>query len=149
MSGVDGSGGSVSSTAYPAGMARPRTSQGHVLVVVLVGLAALIHGALVVWPGERPTWYLIGTSLVALAALVLAGAGLAAGRTRFGGDAEDGWLVACAAVGALGVLGGFGLALTGTGRGVDPWGIGSLLVDALTVRITVFTLRRFPAVQSG
>lgn len=118
------------------------------LVVVLVGLSAVVHGALAVLPGARPTWFLLVTSLVALAALVLAGAGLAAGRTRFGGDAEDAWLVACAAVGALGVLSGFGLALTSVAGGVDPWAIGVLLVDALTVRIAVFTLRRVPAVTS-
>jgi hypothetical protein len=68
-------------------------------------------------------------------------------RTRFGGDAEDAWLVACAAVGAVGVLGGLGLALTSVAGGVDPWGIGALLVDALTVRIAVFTLRRTPAAR--
>ncbi|MBN9103308.1 MULTISPECIES: hypothetical protein [unclassified Pseudonocardia] len=131
-------------------MANPRTSQGHVLVVVLVGLTAVVHGALLGLPGARPTWFLVVTSLVALAAVVLAGAGLAAGRVRFGGDAEDGWLVACAAVGALGVMSGFGLALTSVaGGGVLPWGIGALLVDALTVRIAVFTLRRVPSGQRG
>ena len=131
-------------------MANPRTSQGHVLVVVLVGLTALVHGALVGVPGGRPTWFLAVTSLVALAALVLAGAGLVVERTRFGGDAEDAWLVACAAVGAVGVMSGFGLALTSVaGGGMDPWGIGALLVDALTVRIAVFTLRRVPAGQRG
>lgn len=131
-------------------MAHPRTSQGHALVVGLVGLTAVVHGALLGLPGARPTWFLVVTALVALAALVLAGAGLAAGRTRFGGDAEDAWLVACAAVGAVGVMSGFGLALTSVaGGGVDPWGIGALLVDALTVRVAVFTLRRTPAGHTG
>ncbi len=131
-------------------MANPRTSQGHVLVVVLVGLTALVHAAMLGLPGARPMWFLAATFLVALAALVLAGAGLVAGRARFGGGAEDGWLVACAAVGALGVMSGFGLALTTVAGGaVDPWGIGALLVDALTVRIAVFTLRRVPAAHRG
>jgi hypothetical protein len=116
-----------------------------VLVVVLVALTATVHGALLGVPGQRSTWFLAATSVVALAALVLAVAGLAAGRTRFGGDAEDGWLVGCAAVGALGVLSGF--ALTLAGGGVDPWVIGALLVDALTVRVAVFTLRRVPATR--
>ena len=119
------------------------------LVVVLVGLTAVVHAALLGLPGAGPPWFLAVTSLVALAALVLAGAGLVAERARFGGDAEDGWLVACAAVAALGVMSGFGLTLASlAGRtGVDPWGVGALLVDALTVRIAVFTLRRVPAVR--
>jgi hypothetical protein len=130
-------------------MANPRSSQGHLLVVVLVGLTAAAHAALLAVPGERPGWFLVVTTLLAVAALALAGTGLAAGPARFGGAAEDRWLVACAAVGALGVMSGFGLALAslsgGSTGGVDPWGIGALLVDALTVRLSVFTLRRVPA----
>lgn len=129
-------------------MANPRSSQGHTLVAVLVGLTALAHGALVVVPSPRSVGVDVVSGLLALAAFVLLVAGLVVERARFGGAAEDAWLVACAATGAVGVALGLVLASLSFagGRGdVDLWSIGALLLDALTVRIAVFTLRRVPA----
>ncbi|MDT7709616.1 MAG: hypothetical protein QOG20_5223 [Pseudonocardiales bacterium] len=127
-------------------MANPRSSQGHTIVAVLVALTAVAHVALAVAPGAPP-WITAVSALVALAAVALLVAGLSVQRYRFGGPEEDLWLVACAIVGMVGVACGLVLAVVSVaGRGgVDPWGIGALLVDALAVRLAVFTLRRVPA----
>lgn len=127
-------------------MANPRSSQGHAFVAVLVGLTALAHGALALVPSVRPVWADVLSGLLALVALALLVVGLAVERARLGGGSEDGWLVACAGVGMVGVALCLVITLVSfsNGTGVDPWSVGALLVDALTVRIAVFTLRRVP-----
>jgi len=129
-------------------MANPRTSQGHTLVAVLIAATAVVHVALAAVPSARPGWVAAVSGLLTLVAAALLVAGLAAPRTRFGGDAEDAWLVACAATGAVGVALGLVVAylsFSGGRNDVDLLSIGALLMDALTVRIAVFTLRRVPA----
>jgi hypothetical protein len=126
-------------------MTQPRSSGGHAVVAVLVGLTALAHVALALAAG--PTWARALSGLLAVAAAALLAIGLAAPRARFGGDGEDGWLLACAATGAVGVASALALTLvlfSGGGR-TELWSLAPLLVDALTVRVAVFTLRRVPA----
>ncbi len=63
-------------------------------------------------------------------------------------------LLAAAGAGTIGVAGfliplvaallGFGAAVADP---IDPWGIGGHLLDALTVRLAVFTMRRMVRVQ--
>ena len=126
-------------------MVTPRSSRGHAIVAVLVGLTALAHIAVAAAPG--PGWARALSGLVAAAAVALLALGLGSPRARFGGDAEDGWLLACAATGAIGVASALALMLvsfSGGGR-AELWSLAPLLVDALTVRLAVFTLRRVPA----
>lgn len=126
-------------------MATPRSSGGHTVVAVLVGLTALAHTAVAAVPG--PAWTRALSGLLAVVALTVLVIGLSAPRARFGGDAEDGWLLAGAATGAVGVASALVVALvtfSGGGRG-DLWSLAPLIVDALTVRVAVFTLRRVPA----
>ena len=126
-------------------MAVPRSSTGHTIVAVLVGLTGLAHVA--VAATADPTWERAFSALLAVVSLVLLAVGLGVSQARFGGENEDGWLVACAATAAIGVASSLVLALatfSGGGRG-DLWILAPLLVDALTVRVAVFTLRRAPA----
>ncbi len=126
-------------------MATPRSSGGHTIVAVLLGLTALAHVAVALTAG--PTWARALSGLLAVVAAVLLVIGLRAPQARFGGDGEDSWLVACAATGAVGVASALALTLlsfSGGGR-TGLWSLAPLLVDALTVRVAVFTLRRVPA----
>ncbi len=126
-------------------MATPRSSGGHTIVAVLVGITALAHIAVAAAPG--PGWARALSGLVAAAAVALLAIGLGAPRARFGGDGEDGWLLACAATGAVGVASALALTLVsfaGGGR-AELWSLAPLLADALTVRVAVFTLRRVPS----
>jgi hypothetical protein len=126
-------------------MATPRSSGGHTIVAVLVGLTALVHVAVALTAG--PTWARALSGLLAVVAAALLVVGLGTPRARFGGDGEDGWLLACAATGAAGVASALALTLvlfSGGGR-AGLWSLAPLLVDALTVRLAVFTLRRVPA----
>lgn len=126
-------------------MATPRSSGGHTIVAVLVGLTALAHVAVALTAG--PAWARALSGLVAAVAAALLAIGLRAPRARFGGDGEDSWLLACAATGVVGVAISLALVLvifSGGGR-TQLWSLAPLLVDALTVRVAVFTLRRVPA----
>jgi hypothetical protein len=114
-------------------------------VVALLGVAAVAHGGLALTSGSG---FVAGLSgLLAVAAIALVLVGLLVGAARFGGDREDHWLLAGAIMGAVGVASA--LVVTwlsipgpGAGGGFDPWSLGVLLIDALTVRVAIFTLRR-------
>ena len=126
-------------------MTQPRSSVGHTIAAVLVGLTALAHVAQALT--ADPTWARALSGLLAVVAAALLAIGLGASRARFGGEREDGWLLACAVTGAVGVASALVLTLvlfSGGGR-TELWSLVPLLVDALTVRVAVFTLRRVPA----
>lgn len=122
----------------------PRSSGGHTIVAALVGFTALAHVAAALT--ATPAWARALSGLLAVIAAALLAIGLGVPRARFGGDSEDGWLLACAATGAVGVASALALTLvlfSGGGR-TELWSLAPLLVDALTVRVAVFTLRRVP-----
>ncbi|WP_433558493.1 hypothetical protein ACQPWY_08110 [Pseudonocardia xinjiangensis] len=129
-------------------MSAQRSSRGHVIVVALLGVAAVAHGGLALTTGSAVVAGLSGLLVVAAIALVLVG--LLVGAARFGGDREDHWLLACAVTGAVGVASALvvtwlSVSGPGAGGGFDPWSLGVLLIDALAVRVAVFTLRRSPS----
>jgi hypothetical protein len=131
-----------------------RSFRGHVIVAVLLGVAAVAHGGLALTSTARSA-FLVGLSgLLTVAAIALVLVGLLVEAARFGGDREDHWLLACAIMGAVGVAGS--LVLTwlsvsrpGSSGGLNLWSLGALLIDALTVRVAIFTLRRSPTAAPG
>ena len=125
----------------------PRTDSSHIVgtprggasvVAVTWAAAAAAHGVV----------GLDGTGAGAAFAFTLAVVG-AVGAAALLVRPRPELLVAAAVAGVVGV-GAFALPLIVSVLGVggpvadpvDPWGIGAFLVDALTVRLAVFTLRR-------
>lgn len=122
----------------PAAGARP-TGTGRRIVIALLVASAAVHGVLAV--------RLVGGTLalvidVVLAVAAVVTAGLMLRRT------ESPVLLAAAVVGGVGVATFLvpGLVALAGGQAypgwLDPWAFGALLLDALTVRVAVFTLRR-------
>lgn len=121
-------------------------------MAALLGVAAVAHGGLALTSRSPFVAGLSGLLTVAAIALVLVG--LLVGAARFGGDREDHWLLACAIMGAVGVAGSLvvtWLSVSGPGSsgGLNPWSLSVLLIDALTVRVAIFTLRRSPSGAPG
>jgi hypothetical protein len=122
---------------------RPPSATGPRILAALLVAAAVAHAVLVwrVWAVSPIPAVLDG--VLAVAALVLAA--LALRRP------EPPVLLGAAVVGAIGVATYLlpSLVATFSGRAapglLDPWAFGALLVDALVVRIAVFTLRRSQA----
>jgi hypothetical protein len=119
---------------------RSRLSTGRWLVVALLAAVAVPHIVLAVRMWDTAVVPAGIDVLVAVAALVVG----ALVFLRPGGAA----LLAAAGVGAVGVALYLLPGLVVTLRGeryttwLDPWAFAALLVDALVVRIAVFTLRR-------
>jgi hypothetical protein len=123
-------------------------------VAALLGVAAAAHGGLAL-TSTAGSAFVVGLSgLFTVAAIALVLVGLLVEAARFGGDREDHWLLACAITGALGVAGSLVVTWLSVSRpdssgGLNPWGLGALLIDALTVRVAIFTLRRSPTAPTG
>lgn len=128
-------------------MHRPQPGTGRRIVAALLVAAAVVHAVQVVrgWsgtPGPSGIQNGIG-AVIAVAALFVAGALLL--------RAAPAVLLAAAVVGGIGVATFLvpGLVAVANGQGyggwLDPWAFGALLLDALAVRVAVFTLRRAPA----
>lgn len=122
----------------------PRVPGGGATVVAATWAAAgAVHAVLAFGATGAPT--VVGAALAA-AAVVGVVALLRTGRPAV--------LVAAGGAGAIGVAGfliplvaallGFGSAVV---EPLDPWVIGGFLLDALTARLAVFTLRRTSRVQ--
>lgn len=126
------------------GMSAPRTGAGtgtgRKILLVLLVLAALVHAGLVVATGSAVPLSAVLDGVVAIAAVVA----LVLVIRRADGPA---FLVAAGA-GGLGVALFLVPGLVALAQGLswtawlDPWAFGALLLDAMVVRIAVFTLRR-------
>jgi hypothetical protein len=131
-----------------------RSSRGHVIVAALLGVAAAAHGGLAL-TSTASSAFVVGLSgLLTVAAIALVLVGLLVEAARFGGDREDHWLLACAIMGAVGVAGSLvgtwlSVSRPGSSGGLSPWSLGALLIDALTVRVAIFTLRHSPTAAPG
>lgn len=120
----------------PASPSIPRS--GSAVVAVTWAVAGLTHLRI----------GLNATGIAAALAFALAAAAFVGAAALLAGPRPE-LLVAAAVAGAIGVA-AFGLPLIlpflGVGTAVadptNPWGIGGFLIDALTVRLAVFTLRR-------
>ena len=123
-------------------MNRTPSTTGRRIVAALLVATAVVHAVLVarLWSGDP--------GLAALdAVLAVAALGVAGALLRRDGP---GVLLAAAVVGGVGVATFLlpGLVAVAAGQGyrgwLDPWAFGALLLDALAVRVAVFTLRRAP-----
>ncbi len=135
-------------------MSAQRSFRGHVIVAALLGVAAAAHGGLALTSTANSAFVVGLSGLLTVAAFALMLVGLLVEAARFGGDHEDHWLLACAIMGAVGVVGSLvvtWLSVSGPGPsgGLNPWNLGALLIDASTVRVAIFTLRRSPTAASG
>lgn len=124
-------------------MNRAQPGTGRRIGTALLVATALVHSVLAARTGaDDPALAVLG-GVLALAALVAAGAMLL--RT------EPAVLLGAAVVGGIGVATFLvpGLLAVAGGRSYagwsDPWAFGALLLDALLVRVAVFTLRRAQA----
>ncbi len=123
-------------------------------MAALLGVAAAAHGGLTL-TSTASSAFVVGLSgLLTVAAIALVLAGTLVEAARFGGDREDHWLLACAIMGAVGVAGSLvvtwlSVSRPGSSGGLNPWNLGALLIDALTVRVAIFTLRRSPTAAPG
>jgi hypothetical protein len=123
-------------------------------VAALLGVAAVAHGGLAL-TSMASSGFVVGLSgLLTVAAIALVLVGLLVEAARFGGDREDPWLLACAIMGAVGVAGSLvgtllSVSRPGSSGGLNPWSLGALLIDALTVRVAIFTLRHSPTAAPG
>ncbi|GAA1278617.1 hypothetical protein GCM10009609_47490 [Pseudonocardia aurantiaca] len=127
-------------------------------MAALLGVSAAAHGGLALTSTASPAFVVALSGLLTVAAIALVLVGLLVEAARFGGDREDHWLLACAIMGAVGVAVGVAGPLVGTwlavsrpgsNGGLNPWSLGALLIDALTVRVAIFTLRRSPTPAPG
>ncbi|MEV1294156.1 hypothetical protein [Pseudonocardia sp. NPDC049635] len=113
---------------------------GRRILMVLLALTALVHARLAAGTGAE------GPFLAALDGIVAIVAGVALVMVVRGADAPA--LLTAAVAGGLGValflVPGL-VAVAGGGSWtawLDPWMFGALLLDAMVVRIAVFTLRK-------
>ena len=123
----------------------PPVPRGGATVVAITWAVA---GAVHLWiaPGAEGAAAVLGFALAAVAIV---------GAAALLVDPRPELLVVAAVAGVVGV-GAFALPLIlpliGVGDPVadpvDPWGIGGFLVDALTVRLAAFTLRRASRAQT-
>lgn len=124
-------------------MNRAQPGTGRRIVIALLVATAVVHAVLLtrMWAGDQPVLAALDGAF-AVAALVAAGAVLL--RT------EPAVLLGAAVVGGVGVAMFLvpGLVAIAGGRSfggwLDPWAFGALLLDALVVRVAVFTLRSAP-----
>lgn len=124
-------------------MNRAQPGTGRRIVIALLVATAVVHAVLLtrMWAGDQPVLAALD-GVFAVAALVAAGAVLL--RT------EPAVLLGAAVVGGVGVAMFLvpGLVAIAGGRSfggwLDPWAFGALLLDALVVRVAVFTLRSAP-----
>ncbi|MDN5917395.1 MAG: hypothetical protein L0I76_20235 [Pseudonocardia sp.] len=124
-------------------MNRPQPTTGRRIVTALLVATAVVHAALVArsWAGA-PVPAAIG-AVIAVAALAVAVALMVRD--------EPAVLLGAAVVGGIGVatflIPGLVAIVNGQSYGgwLDPWAFGALLLDALAVRVAVFTLRRAQA----
>lgn len=121
-------------------MSAPRIGTGRRILIVLLVLAAAVHARLAVSTGSAAPFLAALDGLVALGAVVA----LVLVIRRADGPA----FLAAAGAGGLGVALFLipGLVALAQGQSwtswLDPWAFGALLLDAMVVRIAVFTLRR-------
>ncbi|MBW0105117.1 hypothetical protein [Pseudonocardia sp. KRD291] len=121
-------------------MNRAQPTTGRRIVTALLVATAVVHAVLAarLWAGS-PALAVID-AVVAVAALAVAGALLLRD--------EPAVLLGAAVVGGVGVATFLvpGLVAVAGGQSydgwLDPWAFGALLLDALAVRVAVFTLRR-------
>lgn len=118
-------------------------------MAALLVVAAVAHGGLTVTSAATSAFVVALSGLLTVTAIALALVGLLVGAARFGGDREDHWLLACAIMGAVGVASSLvvtwlSVSRPGSGGGLNPWSLGVLLIDALTVRVAILTLRAVP-----
>ncbi|MEQ3552080.1 hypothetical protein WIS52_16525 [Pseudonocardia nematodicida] len=113
---------------------------GRRILIVLLVLTAAVHARLVAGTGAASPMLATLDGIVAIAAI----AALVLVVRRADGPA----LLAAAVAGGLGVALFVVPGLVAVAQGqpwnawLDPWMFGALLVDALVVRIAVFTLRK-------
>lgn len=118
---------------------RGGTGTGRKILLVLLVLSVVVHAATALLTPAAPL-SAVSNGVVGLAALVA----LALLIRRTDGPA----LLTAAVAGGLGVALFLVPGLIGVARGqvwmawLDPWAFGALLLDAMVVRIAVFTLRR-------
>ena len=118
---------------------RGGTGTGRKILLVLLVLSVLVHAGTALLTPAAPL-SAVSNGVVGLAALVA----LALVIRRADGPA----LLTAAVAGGLGVALFLVPGLIGVVGGqvwmawLDPWAFGSLLLDAMVVRIAVFTLRR-------
>ncbi|MET0190120.1 MAG: hypothetical protein ABW212_14040 [Pseudonocardia sediminis] len=123
-------------------MNRPQPTTGRRIVTALLVASAVVHAVLTVRLWAYSPGLAAIDALIAVAALVVAGAVLLRD--------EPAVLLAAAVVGGVGVATFLvpGLVAVADGQSfdgwLDPWAFGALLLDALAVRVAVFTLRRAP-----
>ncbi|MEN3263123.1 MAG: hypothetical protein V7646_17 [Pseudonocardia sp.] len=118
-------------------------------MAALLVVAAVAHGGLTVTSTATSAFVVALSGLLTVTAIALVLVGLLVGAARFGGDREDHWLLACAIMGAVGVASSLvvtwlSVSGPGSGGGLNPWSLGVLLIDALTVRVAILTLRASP-----
>lgn len=121
-------------------MNRAQPTTGRRIVTALLVGSAVVHAVLAtrLWASGPAPAAIEG--VLAVAALVVAAVLVL--------RSEPGVLLGAAAVGALGVATFLvpGIVAVAGGRSypgwLDPWAFGALLLDALAVRVAVFTLRR-------
>lgn len=122
------------------GVNRPQPTTGRRIVTALLVATAVVHAVLVarLWSGV-PGLAVID-AVIAVGAVAVAGALLLRD--------EPAVLLGAAVVGGIGVatflVPGLVAVVNGQiyGGWLDPWAFGALLLDALAVRVAVFTLRR-------
>lgn len=113
---------------------------GRRILIVLLALAAVVHARLVAGTGAAGPLLAVLDGLVAIAAI----AALVLVVRRADGPA----LLVSAVAGGLGVAlfvvpGIVALAMGQSWTAwLDPWAFGALLLDAMVVRVAVFTLRK-------
>lgn len=116
---------------------------GRRILIALLALAVAVHARLTALAGSGAPLIAVLDGAVAIAALVA----LVLVVRRADGPA----LLASAVAGGLGVALFLVPGLVALSRGqawtawLDPWAFGALLLDAMIVRIAVFTLRRTAA----
>lgn len=120
---------------------------GRRILIVLLALAAVVHARLVAGTGAAGPLLAVLDGLVAIAAI----AALVLVVRRADGPA----LLVSAVAGGLGVAlflvpGLVALAMGGSWTAwLDPWAFGALLLDAMVVRVAVFTLRKVQEPSGG
>ena len=113
---------------------------GRRILIVLLALAAAVHARLVAGTGAEAPLLAVLDGVVAIAAI----AALVLVVRRADGPA----LLVSAVAGGLGVALFLVPGLVALSQGqswtawLDPWAFGALLLDAMVVRIAVFTLRK-------
>ena len=113
---------------------------GRRILIVLLALAAAVHARLVAGTGSGAPLLAVLDGLVAIAAI----AALVLVVRRADGPA----LLTSAIAGGVGVALFLVPGLVALAQGqswvawLDPWSFGALLLDAMVVRVAVFTLRK-------